>query len=390
MRTALWTALASLGLLAGQAPKATAQVAPEIRSAEALAARIEAAEQSPMLAAGLEEEVDLAAVEAELDVVERYLASHPQDVTARLLAVRLGRVRDLLAFQEGYMALFEDPSAGEPQLPSHAGRLEVLDEILARDSTVAAAHYWKARLLVEEEAWQTGSLSQMTVAPVISEEGVAMALTGARSAVAHEPSSARYREFLAMLLVADDRIPDAVEALDHPSTARGLMSLLVRDLVAFAPPPSAGTDPLLTSFLGMVTLMGAADSGVPDQALHLELRARGWSTTAPMEDVERFYQGRWPGLRFFPAEGWDGGSATAFVMEEGRWRAVASEEEYEAEDRASRGNVILLILPPPVYDQLRQTSAARGVPEEAVPPGDRVGILLMNGRRDPGGVSAGG
>ncbi|HSG48851.1 MAG TPA: hypothetical protein VLA43_13615, partial [Longimicrobiales bacterium] len=195
MRTALCTALVVLGILAGRAPPALAQVPSELRSAEALAARVEAAEQSPMQAMALDEEVDLATVEAELEEVARFLDSHPDDAAALLLTVRLGRVRDLLAFRDAYMAIFEDPSAGEPMLPSNAPHLEVLDRVLARDSTLAVAHYWKARLIVEEEARQAGALSQLTPVPVLSGEGVARAVTEARSAVAHDPSNARYREF---------------------------------------------------------------------------------------------------------------------------------------------------------------------------------------------------
>ncbi|HSG46175.1 MAG TPA: hypothetical protein VLA43_00045, partial [Longimicrobiales bacterium] len=127
-----------------------------------------------------------------------------------------------------------------------------------------------------------------------------------------------------------------------------------------------------------------ADSGIPELALHLEIRARGWSTTAAMEEVQRYYEERWPGLRFFPADGWDAGVGTAFLMEDGQWRAVRTVAEYGAADRAADGNVILLLIPPPVYDQMRRTSAAQGMPPDAIPTGDRVGILLMNGRRVPG------
>lgn len=385
MRTVLSIALLGFGLLAGRASQAAAQVPPELRSAEALAARVEAAELSPLAAMELEEDLDLATLDAELEKVSRYLETHPQDATALLLSVRLGRVRDLLAFQEAYMALFQDPSAGEPALPSHAPYLKALDGILARDSTVAAAHYWRARLMLEEEARQAGALSQLAAAPAVSAKGSAAAIGHLWSAVAHDPSNPAYRELLATLLVMDDRIPDAVQVLDHPSTADGLMGLLARDLLAFAPPPSAGYDPLLANFVGMVALMGAADTQRPDQAVHLELRARGWSTSAGMEEVERYYEERWPGLRFFPAEGWDGGSATAFYMADDGWRAVETREEYDAADRASEGNVILMLVPPEVYAQLRDAPSSRAIPKEMIPSGDRVGILLMNGRVGPEG-----
>lgn len=382
---ALITVLAGLGLLPADLSQAAAQVPPELRSAETLAARVEAAEWSPLEAAGLDAELDLATVEAELEKVAAYLESHPRDTGALLLTVRLGRIRDLLAFQEAYMDLFEDPSAGEPRVPSHARHLEVLDGILARDSTVAAAHYWRARLLLEEEARQAGVLTQILPVPATPQEVEARALEHARAAVSYDLGNEVHREFLALLLAVGGDVGGASAVLEHPTTAGGLLHLLVQDLLVFAPPPSAEEDQAMSTFMLMLATMGAADLEAPELALFLELRAQGWSAPVDMAEVQAYYRERWPGLRFFPAGELDGAVAAAFVVEDARWRAVETEEDYETADRASTGHVMLLLLPPSAYDEMRKMSAMQGMPPEAVLPGERVGILFLDTRLGPAG-----
>lgn len=361
------------------AEAAASQVPAELRSAEALAARLEAGQISILAGDELWDDLETATVDAELALVTRYLASHPGDVAALLLTVRLGRVRDLLAFRDAYMRLYEDPSAGEPAIPSLAGHLAVLDTVLARDSTVAAAHYWKARLLLEETARAAG-LAAPQDASALSTDLQAEVLAHARSGVLLDPDNVAHREFLALLLVLDEKLQEASAVLEHPSTARSLIRSLTLDLLTFAPPPPAEHDAVMFNFMLMVATMGAADLGDLDQALFLELRARGWSTPMRLAEVEAHYRAKWPGLRFFQAEAWDGGVAAAFVQEDGGWRPVGDEREFEAADRASGGTVTILLLPPAARDEMSELAVSQGMPRDRILPGERVGILLLNAR----------
>jgi len=360
---------------------APAQVPGPLRSAEAMASRIEAAERDPLLAMELDADLSLDAVDAELEAVLAYLSSSPEDPTALLLTVRLGRIRDLLAFRDAVTAMFTDPAATQPETPSLAPHLKVLDQLLERDPRLAAAHYWKARLTMEEVTRQAGWTAEVAPAPGKDAETWPIVLHHARSAVELAPDSVAHRELFAGILADDDDFDEAVRVLAHPSTAGGLMHLLVEDLLTFAPPPPAGTDEVLGSFALMTAMMGAGDSEDADLARYVELRARGWSTTAPETSLKQHYQDRWPGLRFLSDNDWDGASAAHFAASDSGWRAVRDDAEVEALERGGASGIILIVLPVQAYAEMRAAALAQGMPKDAVPRGDRVGLLLINGRR---------
>lgn len=360
------------------------QVPPELRTADAMAARVEAAERSPALAGDMDLELEPSAVEAELDKVAAYLRAHPEDPFALVLSVRLGRIRDLLALRDAYMAKFEDPEAREPEPPSSDRHLAILEGVLARDSTVAEAHYWTARLLLEDVA-RRAAMAQMAEPPAaLQDVANRRALAHARLAVTFAPGRIDHREFLALLLVLEGNPVEAAELLGHGSTSGKLMHRLALDLVAFAPPKPAVDDEVLRSFSQMTAMMGAGASD-PALAEHLELRAHGWSTVASLEEVTGYYQGRWPGVRFFPAEAWDGSVMAAFLPKNGEWRAVVDEAELEALDEWDAEVLILVVIPPKAYEEMCQGALRQGLPREMLLPGSRVGLMLMNGRRPPSG-----
>ncbi|HSM03841.1 MAG TPA: hypothetical protein VK858_04440 [Longimicrobiales bacterium] len=357
------------------------QVPSELRSAEALAAKVEAAEGWPGPGQGVDVEVELPAVDAELTRVASYLELHPDDAFALVLSVRLGRIRDLLAFRDAYMAMFEDPGAAMPEPPPYERHLAILREVLTRDSTVADAHYWTARLLLEEASQRFAMAEEIAPDPVLMEEVGREALEHARLAVRFAPSRRDHREFLALLLVDRGDVSDAAEVLGHESTVGGLMHRLVLDLVTFAPPPDAVPDDVLESFVQMSVMMGAGASETPDLAAHLELRARAWSTEASMEAVTEFYGTSWPGVRFDPADGWNGAVMAVFVPMNGGWRPAVDPVELEDLDRWDAESLILIVLPPEGYAELCEGALLQGLPPEMLLPGDRVGLMLMNGRR---------
>ena len=373
--------LAVLALLLAGAVPARPQVPPALRSAEALAAKVEGVERSSPLAPALDVDVELSAVEAEWTAVQDYLAEHPEDAFALVLSVRLGRIRDLLAFREGYMALFQDPTAGMPEAPTYERHLAVLRGLLSRDSTVAAAHYWTARLLLEALGHRMAMAEGIVPDPEMMETVGREALEHARQAVRFAPSTRDHRAFLALLLVDRDDRAEAARVLGDASTAGGSMHRLVLDLVAFAPPTGAVPDDVLEGFVQMSFAMGAGASGAPGLDEHLELRARAWSIEASMEAVTAQYGSRWPGTRFEPAEGWDGAVMALFAPMDGGWRPVSDPGELADLDRWDAEALTLILLPPDAYAELCAGALRQGLPPEMLLPGDRVGVMLMNGRR---------
>jgi hypothetical protein len=358
---------------------ASGQVPPALASADSLAELIDRADRDPELA-GKIDDLDLDTVETELAAIAGYLEGRPEDPEALLLQVRLGRVRDLLAFRDAAMAMFMDPSAGIPEPPSHAGRLVTLEEILARAPDFAPAHYWMARLRMEERA----RAAEMGLEPPDPAEGVPADVLGhARAAVESAPDVAPYREFLAMLHVADGRMEDAAEALDHPATRDGLMAALSDDLLRFRPGPWADPDAMLGNLVMMFTMMGAADGDDATLALYPELRGAAWSSTATIEEVQRHFTDRWPAIVFFPTEVWGGSVSAAFVRDAEAWRAVSERGEYDAVDTGGTESVTILLMPPAEYDDTRSAAAAQGLPRQFQLPGARVGILYLNARRRP-------
>lgn len=359
---------------------AEAQVPQELQSAEALAASIDAAERSPAVAAGLDDVLTLPTVAAEVAKVRDFLSRNPDDVFALILSVRLGRVHDLLAFREAVGRAFSEPGASLPEPPSVRGYLEVLDGILARDSSVAAAHYWTARVVVEEalraaEMGEEGA-AQDTAQTAADHRRI---LRHAEAAVALAPGNVQYREFFALLLVGTGQLDAAVEVLSHPSTSGTLLDLLVHDLQTFGPPPGAEPDAVLGNFVAMTGMMGAADSEEPTLALYLDVRLNAWSTSAPLSEVEAYYRARWPDVRFFAGEGWEGAVTAAFVPTPEGWRAVSDSVEFQSETHET-GDVMLILLPPDVVAQMGDAAVMQGAPGEMLPSGPRVGILYMNWR----------
>ncbi len=349
-----------------------AQVPDELRAAEALAARIDAAEHSLALAEELDATLDLATVEAQVAAVGEFLAQQPNHATALLLSVRLGRVRDLLAFRDATMAAFEDPAAAaaDPERPSHAGRLAVLEGVLARDPSVAPAHYWMARLLMEEAA----------IAEI--DPNLERATHHAGEAVALDSDNPMYREFSALLLATDDQFASAAEVLSHPATVGSTLHLLVQDLLALGVPPRGERDVMLDNFAAMTGMMGAANSDDPSLGEYSEVRFRGWGTPDSLTEVEAYYGGRWPGLRFFTVDGGENMRSAALALTpDGDWRAVTDSTELEGDALDDSDTIMLMLLPPEFLSQLAEAAALQGMPDEVRKSGTRVGILFINGRR---------
>lgn len=376
------TAICTGSLVPGVASGLAAQTPRELRSGEAMAARVEAAESGEVEDPTLDAELTVTDVDAELAKVRDYLQAHPGDPGARVLSVRLGRIRDVLAFRDAFMAIFQDPGAGAPEPPSLTGHLRVLDEVLAEHPARADAHYWRARLTLEETARDAGSAARPALFP-LDPGGSAggRILLHARAAVEHAPGSVRYREFLALLFAMQGDPAGSAAVLSHRATAGGLMHLLAEDAVAFRPPPPAEVDAVVLQFAQMMGLMGAGGTGEVEMGRYMELRGQGWSTPLGAAEVESDYRVRLPGIRFQDAEGFEGARSAGFILDRGVWRAALSDEEQERVEAVGGSFLVLLLLPAEAYEELCQGLRAHGIPESLVLPGPRTGILYMNGRR---------
>jgi len=362
---------------------ARAQVPAELQAAESLAVRVETAERSPDLAAGIDEWLDLPTVDAQLAAVSDFLSHNPDDLIALVLSVRLGRLHDLLAFREATMASFSDPQAGMPERPMTERYQEMLDGVLLRDSTLAAAHYWKARLMVEETAL-LAELAAEGVEPtsdtVPNAPGTAATLQHAEAAVANDSDNEVYREFYAMLLVLDGKAEAAEAVLDHPATSGTLLHWLIRDLIVFAPPPGAEPDDVLYAYHYLNGMMGAANTEDEWMAEYLDFRLRAWSTLASLSEVQESYRSLWPEARFFTVDGWDGVMSAAFVATPEGWRAISDSGELESDSSDQADIVSLLLLPPDAVADMEEGAARRGMPGLPRNSGPRVGILYTNAR----------
>lgn len=358
---------------------ARAQVPQQLQAAEVLIARIEAAIDN---AAEFDLVAERPALDSALATIREYLSANPEDAGALILSVRLGRVREVFIVAEKLAAkLVEDPGAGAPEPVSFAAYQRVLDGVLARDSTVAAAHYWKAVLLRDE-----ADLAQ--VAEVFDEAepprgpsrapGVAAAAEGhLRQAVAHDPGNVGYGESLARLLVERDAFDAADELLSHLTTAGTGLHLLVRDLRAVGAPPAAEIDEALAGVALMTGLAFTANTGEPWRARELLVRLRAWTTSASLAEVQAFYRERWPGLFFGGDEEglWITG---ALLWRDGGWRAVRDSAELALAE--GREVIYVHLIPPGSLDHFVDDGEERG--GAAASSGERrMGVVVVNGRR---------
>lgn len=355
-----------------------AQVPPELKTAHLLALSVEASEWSS--GPGPEFDLPLGVVEAALEQVEKYLARRPQDPSARVLGVRLGRIRDGVVFRIEAFRTRVDSSPPARDAPSHAGYLDVLDDIIARYPSHADARYWRARLTLEEDARPLESGGPPYSSSRAGPEAVQRALDLARTSVSLDPWSPAKREFLGYVLALAQQFDEAAAALDHPSTRGSLMDLLVQDLAAFAPPAGAARDRMLAG-LGWQTWWMATGGGGNRAVLGLRaVRVGAWSMPGSLDDLRDHYQARWPDARFPPWE-WD--VASRFVYSGGDWRVEERRPPGAPEPYRPEAVVVVVLMAPESYRQYAALHLAEGLPPELVPPGERVGILYLNLRRDP-------
>jgi hypothetical protein len=229
--------------------------------------------------------------------VEAFLQTTPDDPAALVLFARVGR-----------FILHE--SRGASCSPAHGCALDstyddapfhaALDRALRMRPTDAAAHFWKARLLDDGRPVLHGSEFAVDVDTV-------QMLAHAQRAVALEPGTLRYREFLAVKLTDVGRYREAEDVIEKAGRKHPLY-LTLRDFADIPIPENAAPWPRHAIFAAM-----GMDESPPRFAAQT---GRSWAVALSIDQLEAFYRRRWPGFRLFvvksaadeeegdPPEGW--------------------------------------------------------------------------------------
>jgi hypothetical protein len=213
--------------------------------------------------------------------IDAYLQKNPQDAVALVLFARVGRFA-----LEGSRVAECSPEHGcvldstFDDTPYHAA----LDRALSMRDGDAAAHFWKARLLADGR-------------PVLRDGEFAVdvdtsqVLAHAERAVALEPRTARYREFLAVTLTDMGRFAEATALVRELERGKHPLHLILQDLAAVPVPDGAVLWPghALYAAVGM-------NEHPPRFAAQT---GRSWLVPLSREQLAAFYQRRWPGFRLF-------------------------------------------------------------------------------------------
>ncbi|HET9384011.1 MAG TPA: tetratricopeptide repeat protein [Gemmatimonadales bacterium] len=226
--------------------------------------------------------LDSARLAAARSDVEAYLRTRPDDPQAQVLLARIGRFQlkrwaECPSLQPCVLGEFNDA-------PFHAA----LERALALRSDDATAHYWKARLLADGRPVLRNNEFDVEV-------DTAQVLMHARRAVALDPRTVRYREFLAVTLANLGRYGDAADAIKPVEGGTHILSLMFQDLDAVPVVEGALPWPGQGAFAAV-----GLDENPPRFA---ELAGRSWLTTLSVEQVEAFYRRHWPEFRFFKVDG---------------------------------------------------------------------------------------
>jgi hypothetical protein len=271
-----------------------------------------------------------------------YLNSHPNDVGALILSVRLGRFRQVaqpLVIQGGGTVPTFASLAAE-YAPHHAA----LNRALALEPNNAEAHFWKARLFGLSHDWM-GMLYGVTPPPA-AEVSVARAYADSavrysRRAVELAPDRLPYREALAIYLILSEQEEEAATVLREVASGSHPMSALLADWTAI--PLPAGAVPLAAEARGMARSW-MEEGSISDYPF---LRVRMYAIALSVDSVQAFYQRHWPGFRLLLVERQEMGDARVRNFGQYiRWRdgqVVAARDTSETQGEPSEGVIISVI-----------------------------------------------
>lgn len=227
--------------------------------------------------------------------VEAFLQTKPDDPAALVLLARVGRF--ILHDARGARCTPEHGCVLDStydETPFHAA----LDRAFGIRPKDAAAHFWKARLIDDGRPVLHGSEFALDV-------DTAQLLAHAQRAVALEPETLRYREFLAVKLTDMGRYREAEDVIERAGRNHPLY-LILRDFADIPIPEDAAPWPGHAMFAAV-----GMDESPPRFAAQT---GRSWAVALSIDQLEVFYRRRWPGFRFFvftppdgeegPAEGW--------------------------------------------------------------------------------------
>jgi len=258
--------------------------------------------------------LDRAAVEriSEADVtlkskaVDDWLATHPDDVDALVVAARFVYLKEMftpVSFTGGEKP--PDPAAG--YAPAH----KLLDRALALRPRNAEAYFWKAHLFG-------------VIAPRFGEDSLTMepfdekqAIVFARKAVELAPAEVNYSVALAQYLTGARQPKEAMKVLEAlPDGRRQPLYVLLSDFEAFPLPEQAAFEPLTTGSFTQIQVERGTFSD-----FHHE-RARAYIVPLPIKDLEVFFTQHWPAFKLGKPEKQEDQSEVyllAYRWVSGRW-----------------------------------------------------------------------
>jgi hypothetical protein len=218
-----------------------------------------------------------------------FLDTHPDDVDAIVLSVRLARFQETSGVEvvSGKNAEEELAQAGKEaraRVDALAGRL---DHALALKPDRDDAYYWKARIYgVSQPAIRDGRFVRV---PIDLQE----AIRNCRRATELAPGNAHYREALAQYLILDEKYDDAADVIHPVAGGQHIISVLLAGRKALPVPDKAVRDPIGAAGFAEMQMGGSRQFDYPG------LRVQEYIINAPASEVTAFYQKRWPEFQFF-------------------------------------------------------------------------------------------
>jgi hypothetical protein len=226
-----------------------------------------------------------------------YLNSHPKDVRALILSVRLARFQKFaqpLVIQGGDKVPTFASLAAE-YAPYHAA----LNRALKLEPKNAEAHYWQARLYGQSHHWMGmlyGAATPTAEIAAVARAYGDSAVRYGRRAVELAPDRIQYREALAIYLILTQQEQEAAAVLRDVAGGHHPMSMLLADWQAI-PVPAGATS--LPRFSQGIARMEMTDESMADYPF---LRVRMYVVTTPADSVQAFYRSWWPSFQLIQTD----------------------------------------------------------------------------------------
>ena len=218
-----------------------------------------------------------------------FLDTHPDDVDAIILSVRLARFQEasgveVVSGKNAEAELARASKEAHERVDALAGRL---DHALGLKPDRDDAYYWKARIYgVRQPAIRDGRFVRISI-------DLQAAINNCRHATELAPGNVRYREALAQYLILDEKYDDAADVMRPVAGGQHIISVLLAGRKALPVPDKAVRDRIGATVFAEMQREGGRRLDYPD------LRVQEYIINAPASEVTAFYQKRWPEFQFF-------------------------------------------------------------------------------------------